>query len=293
MSKHSKNNTSGMVFTYHERKQLKYGTVTERIGRDSIKDFDCCSLCIHPAIDPMCCNKGHLFCKECIYGYMLNQKKENARMLEKWEEQERKLQEEREQKELEDREREIHEFDKSVHGLLPVTNASSTQIIQHQDKTNNNNNNVTRKEDPRKGLKLNSFWVPSLTPEAQPSVLKKPSTEIKCPEGDHVLRLKQLTAIMYSENKDKEAAQEGKYRCGSCFKTLSNAVRTVCLKKCGHIICAGCYDRVKSDKVKQCPQCSKPFKEKHVIKMETGGTGFAGSAGEKLNATKVTPTAWL
>lgn len=136
---------------------------------------------------------------------------------------------------------------------------------------------------PKKGLKLNSFWVPSLTPEAQPSALKKPPTEIKCPEGDHVLRfgrvganvkldrLKQLTAIVYSENKDKEAAQEGKFRCGSCFKTLSNAVRTVCLKKCGHIICVGCYDRVRNDKVKQCPQCSKSFKEKHVIKMETGG----------------------
>ena len=54
MSKHSKNNSAGSVFTAHERKLLKYGTVTERLGSDSIKDCDMCALCLHPVKDPLC-----------------------------------------------------------------------------------------------------------------------------------------------------------------------------------------------------------------------------------------------
>ena len=65
--------------------------------------------------------------------------------------------EERDQKEIEEREREIIDFDKSAHGLLPVTGSSKSvsngQIVQYQEKNNQpqntNNNNTTRKEDPR------------------------------------------------------------------------------------------------------------------------------------------------
>lgn len=49
MSKHSKNNTSSNVFTYGERKMLKglYGTIEQRVGQDSQKPFDMCTICTH------------------------------------------------------------------------------------------------------------------------------------------------------------------------------------------------------------------------------------------------------
>lgn len=53
MSRHSKNNTSAPVFTYHERQKLKYGTISERLGKDSMKEYDACSLCYHGVKEPL------------------------------------------------------------------------------------------------------------------------------------------------------------------------------------------------------------------------------------------------
>ena len=47
MSKHSKNNTSSTAFTYGEKQKLKgiYGTIEQRVGQDSQKTFDMCTMC--------------------------------------------------------------------------------------------------------------------------------------------------------------------------------------------------------------------------------------------------------
>lgn len=94
MSRHSKNNTSRPIFTYAERQKLKdYGTINQRLGKDSLKDFDACSLCLHALVMPLAwyvyrnditfsslgSPQGHLFCKECIYSALLSQKKEIKR----------------------------------------------------------------------------------------------------------------------------------------------------------------------------------------------------------------------
>ena len=76
MPRHSKNNTAGSFFTAHEKEQLKeYGTQSRRLGKDSFTNFDCCSLCLKTLRDPQSCQKGHLFCKECIFENMLAQRK--------------------------------------------------------------------------------------------------------------------------------------------------------------------------------------------------------------------------
>lgn len=63
MVRHSKNNTNSAKFTAHERSQLKSGTQTERLGRDSMKNFNACSLCLERARDPRVCTEGHIFCQ--------------------------------------------------------------------------------------------------------------------------------------------------------------------------------------------------------------------------------------
>ena len=73
--RHSRNSNDLAHFTYEERRKLGFGTQKERLGKDSIKPFDSCSLCIATAVDPLCCRSGHLFCKECIYSCLLTQKK--------------------------------------------------------------------------------------------------------------------------------------------------------------------------------------------------------------------------
>ena len=80
MSKHSRNSNSQSIFTYGEKQKLKgeYGTKEERISQDSIKTFDMCTICNNRIIEPVCCDKGHIFCRTCAIEYLVKQKKKIA-----------------------------------------------------------------------------------------------------------------------------------------------------------------------------------------------------------------------
>jgi hypothetical protein len=39
----------------------------QRLGNESMRNFDACSLCLQRAREPIACDQGHLFCKECAY----------------------------------------------------------------------------------------------------------------------------------------------------------------------------------------------------------------------------------
>jgi nitric oxide synthase-interacting protein len=277
MSRHSKNNTSNPIFTYYERQKHKYGTISQRIGSDSVKNFDSCSLCLQTAIEPVCCKKGHLFCKECIYEYLLNQKNEIQKLLKKYEEQQKKIKEEEEQKLLELKEKKIKEFDKTILSIIP----NSTSI--------DNNLSLNQNDLIDKKQTLNSFWVPGVTKDINSSLIEKPSTETYCPDDKHILRLKELIKINFSLNKNIKNNENSHYQCGVCCKTLTNKTKCGVLKKCGHVLCINCLNEVKKDKI--CSICSKPVKEKYIIIIHSGGTGYAGSLGEKLKPTTQEPVA--
>lgn len=57
MTRHARNCTAGAVYTYHEKKrdaaESGYGTNQQRIGKDSVKSFDCCSLTLQPCRYPV------------------------------------------------------------------------------------------------------------------------------------------------------------------------------------------------------------------------------------------------
>nr|XP_019707297.1 E3 ubiquitin-protein ligase CSU1 isoform X1 [Elaeis guineensis] len=80
--RHSKNNDDLAFFTYDEKRKRGYGTQREHLGKDSIKPFDACCLCLMPFIDPLFGHKGHVFCKECIREFLLAQKKDIKRIVE-------------------------------------------------------------------------------------------------------------------------------------------------------------------------------------------------------------------
>jgi len=133
--------------------------------------------------------------------------------------------------------------------------------------------------------------VPGVREDNEPTVLKKPPTEVMCSEGNHPIKLKQLIKINFTENMNKEGTitkntSKPQYQCLVCAKTLSNIVKTAALQKCGHVMCVTCLDTLKKDK--QCV-CGKGFKEKHIIKLDNGGTAYSESSGEKLKPKVVTP----
>ncbi|KYN09328.1 Nitric oxide synthase-interacting protein like protein [Trachymyrmex cornetzi] len=78
---------------YHEKKDAAasgYGTNTQRVGKDSVKDFDCCCLTLQPCRNPVITKDGFLFDKEAILEYILTKKKEYARKLKEYEKQKQK-----------------------------------------------------------------------------------------------------------------------------------------------------------------------------------------------------------
>lgn len=52
MTRHGKNATASAVYSYSERrrdaKESGYGTLHQRLGADSVKEFDCCSITLQP-----------------------------------------------------------------------------------------------------------------------------------------------------------------------------------------------------------------------------------------------------
>lgn len=57
MTRHQRNATASTVYTYHERekdqRESGYGTLAERLTKDAVKDFDCCSLTLQPCREPV------------------------------------------------------------------------------------------------------------------------------------------------------------------------------------------------------------------------------------------------
>lgn len=281
--RHSKNNNDLAFFTYDEKRKLGYGTQKERLGKDSIKPFDACSLCLKPFIDPMCCQKGHVFCKECILECLLSQKKDIQRKLLAHEAQKKQEKDEEEERLMLEKARELDAFDQQNHGAVPQYNDRN----QGRDKNGFHGANSVKvtsyEEEALRTMK--AFWLPSATPEASVKV-EAPSMSTVCPEGKEKLRMKSLFAVRFTEDtsdKKKSNSIDKTYICPSCKVTLTNTLSLVALSSCGHVFCKKCADKfMVADKV--CLVCSKGCKERNLVNLEKGGTGFAGH-GDNLMAT--------
>jgi len=139
-------------------------------------------------------------------------------------------------------------------------------------------------KDKRKKI-LPCFWVPNLTPDVGEKKVEKPNNYTVCPEGFHVVRLKQLKVVKFSlavggsqskEEVDKleKSVSSGRYMCSACRKNLTNSITSACLSPCGHVVCSKCVDNfVKKDQV--CTSCGEDCPPQHIIYLQKGGTGFA------------------
>jgi nitric oxide synthase-interacting protein len=94
-----------------------WGTSTARLSRDSFLPFASCWLCYEPAIDPVTCANGDIFCRECALSNILAQKKEIKRAEKAREQEEREAQEEKARRDAEAQERAIREFELTQAGL--------------------------------------------------------------------------------------------------------------------------------------------------------------------------------
>lgn len=222
MTRHARNCTAGAVYTYHEKKKdaaaSGYGTQSERVGKDSVKSFDCCSLTLQPCRYPVVTKEGYLFDKEAILEYIVAKKNEYTRKLKQYEKQMKK--EENELKELAAAEKEAN----------LVKFMSREKNISNSSKSDNNapSTSVSNLANG-KAKELPSFWVPSQLPDAKISKIEKPDPTVYCPISGKPLKMKDLIEVKWTlvndpDDKKSLIARENRYMCPITHDILSNAV---------------------------------------------------------------------
>ncbi|KAK0623164.1 hypothetical protein B0T14DRAFT_452641 [Immersiella caudata] len=220
---HSKRNTSRPVFTAHERSLARaaWGSSTARLSRESFLPFASCGLCLEPAIDPVSCVHGDIFCRECALSNILAQKKEIKRFEKAREQEEREALEEQARRNMEAQERTVREFELTQAGLAIKAGAqaargkaeASTGLLL-PDKSSGQRVEKRKREDEQFRLEqgdleriseqrlskarremedekaskptLPSFWSPSVTPSSNKKdtlheVKKKVKSQPICP----------------------------------------------------------------------------------------------------------------
>ncbi|KAK0753206.1 hypothetical protein B0T18DRAFT_396259 [Schizothecium vesticola] len=268
---HSKRNTSRAVFTSHERTLARaaWGTGSARLSRESFLPFGSCCLCLEPAIDPVACIHGDIFCRECALSNILAQKKEIKRLDRAREQEERETQEDQARRGLEEQSRAVQEFELTQAGLDSQRRKSSAQVedgagsargekrkfsidedevlrIASQERSK-----ARRAIDDEKAAKptLPSFWSPSVTPALRTNlheVKKKGKTQPTCPtspeDKPHFYSLHTLVTVHFTDETD--AATKTTTRiCPACKKGLTNSSRAELAKPCGHVLCKSCIDK--------------------------------------------------
>uniref|UniRef100_A0A6E8VMM1 Nitric oxide synthase-interacting protein homolog n=1 Tax=Anopheles coluzzii TaxID=1518534 RepID=A0A6E8VMM1_ANOCL len=288
MTRHARNCTAGAVYTYHEKKKdaanSGFGTTSRRIGKDSVKSFDCCSLTLQPCRNPVITKDGYLFDKEAILTYIISKKNEYSRKMKEYEKQMKQDEEEDAAKANAELQKKLDRFISTEKNI--VSNKAIT--LNEQPSTSGAISNVSlgkRKELP-------SFWVPSQTPAAKVSRIEKPDSKIYCPVSNKPLKAKDLIEVKFTLVKDPAdkkslIAKENRYMCAVTHDILSNSVPCAVLKPTGDVVTIECIEKIiKKDMIH--PLTNEKLSESDITPLQRGGTGFA-TTNEKLEAKEQKP----
>uniref|UniRef100_A0A182Y1B0 Nitric oxide synthase-interacting protein homolog n=1 Tax=Anopheles stephensi TaxID=30069 RepID=A0A182Y1B0_ANOST len=289
MTRHARNCTAGAVYTYHEKKKdaanSGFGTTSRRIGKDSVKSFDCCSLTLQPCRNPVITKDGYLFDKEAILTYIIAKKNEYSRKMKEYEKQVKQDEEEEAAKANAEQQKKLDRFISTEKNI--VSNKAVLPSVE-KPSTSGAISNVSlgkRKELP-------SFWVPSQTPAAKVSRIEKPDSKIYCPVSNKPLKAKDLIEVKFTLVKDPAdkkslIAKENRYMCAVTHDILNNSVPCAVLKPTGDVVTIECIEKIiKKDMIH--PLTNEKLSDSDIIPLQRGGTGFA-TTNEKLEAKEQKP----
>lgn len=175
MTRHGKNNTSSAVYSYHERnadtKKSGYGTQKERLNKDSIKDFDACSLTLQFCKNPVVTKDGVLFDKEAILQYIVQKKIDIVRKVKEYDRQLKSELKHQSQKIDDEKRSKIDKFIQIEKGVL-----MNYDDLKKDQKSNSNSYSNQSSSSSSSSKAINNFWIPSNTPSAKETRLEKPDT---------------------------------------------------------------------------------------------------------------------
>ncbi|KAK7916016.1 hypothetical protein WMY93_011777 [Mugilogobius chulae] len=139
---------------------------------------------------------------------------------------------------------------------------------------------------------LPSFWVPSLTPEAKPTLLKKPSKTVLCPMSGRPIRMNELVTVRFTPldpglERVQLLSRQERYVCAVTRDALGNSVPCAVLKPSGAVVTQECVEKlIKKDMTD--PVTGAKLRDDDIIYLQRGGTGYAGS-GVDLRAKEARP----
>ncbi|OQV22207.1 Nitric oxide synthase-interacting protein [Hypsibius exemplaris] len=259
--RHGKNATANPVYSYAEvqkdNKFSGYGLVAARLGKDSIKDFDCCSITLQPCRNPVVTPDGYLFDKEAILEYILNKKMDiikQQKAYEKWQ-----AKEATEKKELLEAQRQstADKFQKS----------SSTVVTTGSGKGDGK-------------IMPNNFWGSAASRESLRTTKEKPDTVITSPISGKPIKASDLIPIHFTpvvdDDKTPVASKKFRYMCPVTRDVLSNNTACAVLRTSGNVVTMECVDNlIRKDMID--PTNGKSLREKDIIPLQRGGSSYAGS----------------
>ncbi|XP_041634543.1 nitric oxide synthase-interacting protein isoform X2 [Cheilinus undulatus] len=259
MTRHGKNCTAGAVYTYHEKKKdtaaSGYGTQSIRLGKDAIKDFDCCCLSLQPCKDPVVTPDGFLYEKQAILEYILHQKTEIAKKMKAYEKQ-KAAQRSSSQLESKSEERErMERFKKRENSIVskPINPFTSGQTSGGEKSPTDSAlsssssafSSSASSSSSSSSSSLPSFWIPSLTPEAKPTLIKKPSKVVLCPMSGRPIKMNDLITVRFTpldSSLDRVAllTRQDRYVCAVTRDVLGNSVPCAVLRPSGCVVTQEC-----------------------------------------------------
>ncbi|XP_037933907.1 nitric oxide synthase-interacting protein homolog [Teleopsis dalmanni] len=281
MTRHARNCTAGAVYTYNEKKRDAadggYGTNQKRLGKDSVKSFDCCSLTLQPCRNPVVTKDGYLFDKEAILQYIITKKNEYNRKLKEYERLKRTEDDKIAQELGRQQQQCVEKFEnasKPIADKLFADKPSTSKKSGYSVGDNSISNMANGHEK-----KLPSFWIPSECPNAGLAKATKPDSTIYCPISQKQLKVKDLIDIKFTLLKDGDnsrslIAKEARYMCPVTHDILSNSVPCAILRPTGDVVTMECVEKlIKKDMIH--PLTNQKLKDKDIIPLQRGGTGYA------------------
>ncbi|KAH8368121.1 hypothetical protein KR084_007334 [Drosophila pseudotakahashii] len=302
MTRHARNCTAGAVYTYNEKKrdaaESGYGTNAQRLGKDSVKSFDCCSLTLQPCRRPVITKDGYLFDKEAILQYIVTKKNEYSRRLKEYERlrraEEDQLSQEANSKQQARMERFVNAEKPAMTPAHSSSVAASSSASEKPSTSSSSTSGASSISNMTNGheKKLPSFWLPSECPNAGLAKAQKPDATIYCPVSQQPLRVKDLIDVKFTLLRDGDSkrsliAKEARYMCPITHDVLSNAVPCAILRPTGDVVTMECVERlIRKDMIH--PLTDRKLKDKDIIPMQRGGTGYA-TTNDNLSAKEKRP----
>lgn len=311
MPRHSKNNTANAFHSRHEFKEAGYGSKKARLGKDAQMPFGHCALSLAPAVDPVASPSGDIYCRECIYKYLLDQKRKLKRARQRYEEQVAELQDEQAEAKRAEADKRLQEFISANNDTSSADVFRAKSALETADERKSNDRLAKLDEEAKnkeamgqlqrrfiarsevntkEELKRTSFWVPQSQPTAAAAKLKKPDKAPRDPmHPNKFLKLKHLIKVNFRvdpEAKLGAAAKAGTFICAVTRKPITHQ-KAVLLRPSGEVILESCLKTVVLPTMR-CPITNKRLKKHDIVHLTAGGTSF--SAHNKVVAVKYTPT---